>query len=130
MEALKQCLLVLRTICLFFIPQSIESVEILSVASVSEMEQDELNLAEQYANLWNKSAELLPAFRHLFRSLINVNTHHDHTVAVKHASLSLSALAFIAMVSFTEVLKACQYAVLEKTTIFNNFINIDIKNTQ
>ncbi|MCY9804573.1 hypothetical protein OTK51_14155 [Vibrio scophthalmi] len=126
----KQCLLVLRAICLFFIPKSIESVETLFVAPLSEMEQDELNLAEQYANLWEKSAELLPAFCHLFRTFINVNPHHDHIIAVKHASLVLNALGFIAMVSFTEMLKACQYSVLDKATAFVKFINKDIKNTQ
>lgn len=130
MEVLKQLSLVLRAICLFFIPQSIESVEKLSVAPVSEMEQDELNLAEQYANLWNKSAELIPPFRHLFRSLIDVNVHHDHSVAVKHAALTLNALSFIAMVCFTEVLKACQYSVLDKASTFVKFINRYIKNTQ
>ena len=126
-EALKHCLLVLRAICLFFIPQSIESIEKLSIAPLSEWEQDDLNLAEQYASLWNKSTELLPPFCHLFRSIINVNVNHNHIVAVKHASLVLNTLGFIAMVCFTEILKACQYSVLDKTSIFIKSINRYIK---
>lgn len=130
LEAFKQILLMLRAICLFFIPQSIDSGEALSVAPASEQEKDELNLAEQYASLWEKSAELLPPFTHWFRSAEKTNLNHDLTIAVKHAALAMSALGFVALVGFTQILKTCQYSVLEKATAFVKFINRDIKNTQ
>ncbi|MCY9804576.1 hypothetical protein OTK51_14170 [Vibrio scophthalmi] len=128
LEALKPLMLAFRTICLFFIPQSIEPLHMLSNASI--VEEDELDLAKQYSMLWDKSAELLPPFTALLKTTIKIGAACKHCTSVQHASRALIELGFIAVVGFTQILKACQYSVLDKVASFVKSNNHDFRNTQ
>ena len=108
MECLQYFALALRAVCLFFLPHPVDEL------TQNSSDEDELNLSEQYACLWTKSAELVPPFRRMFERAAGAGCHHEHKCAVQHAQRSLSELTFIATVCFTEILKACQYSVLEK----------------
>ncbi len=112
---------------MFFIPQSIDSVDKLTNASQSELATDELNLAEQYSNLWTKSAELIPPFRAISLPMATTRFNHEYKYAVQHARLLRLVLSFIAIVGFTEILKACQYSVLEKAYAFLTLVDRNIK---
>ncbi len=120
-ECIKLLLLALRSFCLFFIPQSIDSVDKLTNASQSELATDELNLAG------TKSAELIPPFRVISLPMATTRFNHEYKYAVQHARLLRLVLSFIAIVGFTEILKACQYSVLEKAYAFLTLVDRNIK---
>lgn len=107
-ECLQFAALALRAFCLFFLPYSVDKLTQTSSA------KDELNLSEQYACLWAKSVELVPPFRRILVRARGAGCHHEHKCAVQHTQHSWSLLTFIAAVCFTEILKACQYSVLDR----------------